>query len=160
MFAEPQKEHQWLQNLVGEWTYEHECSPEPGKPPQKISGRESVRSLGGLWVVCEGQGQMPGGAEAKTIMTLGYDPAKQHYVGTWVGSMMTHMWIYNGTVDPSGNRLTLDCEGPDFTAPGKTARYQDIIEFKSDDHRLLRSQTLGEDGKWHPFMESHYRRQK
>ena len=26
MKTEPQKEHQWLQKLVGEWTYESECS--------------------------------------------------------------------------------------------------------------------------------------
>jgi len=32
MKLEPQKEHEWLQRLVGEWTYESECSMEPGKP--------------------------------------------------------------------------------------------------------------------------------
>ena len=32
MKTEPQKEHEWLQRLVGEWTYESECSMEPGKP--------------------------------------------------------------------------------------------------------------------------------
>lgn len=62
MKTEPQKEHQWLQQLVGEWTYESECSMEPGKPPEKCTGSESVRSLGGLWVLCEGRGEMPGKA--------------------------------------------------------------------------------------------------
>jgi Protein of unknown function (DUF1579) len=42
MKTEPQKEHQWLQRLVGEWTYESECSMEPGKPPEKFEGSESV----------------------------------------------------------------------------------------------------------------------
>ena len=46
---EPQKEHEWLQQLVGEWTYESECSMEPGKPPEKFEGSESVRSLDSLW---------------------------------------------------------------------------------------------------------------
>ena len=59
MKVEPQKEHEWLQNLVGEWTYESECSVEPGKPPERFSGSETVRSLGGLWILCEGGARCP-----------------------------------------------------------------------------------------------------
>lgn len=89
MDIEPQKEHQWLHQLVGEWTYETECVMGPDKPPEKFKGSETVRLLGGLWVQCEGTGEMPGGGMATTIMTLGYDPQKKYYVGTFVASMMT-----------------------------------------------------------------------
>ncbi|MGH8579053.1 MAG: DUF1579 family protein [Gammaproteobacteria bacterium] len=61
MKTEPQQEHQWLQQLVGEWTYEPECSVGPEKPPERFKGMESVRSLGGLWVLYEGRAEMPGG---------------------------------------------------------------------------------------------------
>lgn len=90
MKNEPQKEHEWLQQLVGDWTYECECTMEPGKgkPPEKFKGSERVRTLGGLWLLCEGVGEMPGGGTAATLMTLGYDPGKQKYLGTWVGSMI------------------------------------------------------------------------
>jgi uncharacterized protein DUF1579 len=40
------------------------------------------------------------------------------------------------------------------------AKYHDIIEFVSDDHRTLSSQSLGHDGQWHPSMKAHYRRKK
>ena len=160
MHAEPQKEHQWLQKLVGEWTYETEAAMEPGKPPQKFTGTESVRSLGGLWMLCEGQGEMPGGGTATTLMTLGFDPAKKRFVGTFIGSMMTHMWVYEGGLDPTGMVLTLDTEGPSFTAEGKMAKYKDAIEIKSDDHRVLSSSFLGDDGKWHSFTTANYRRKK
>jgi len=160
MHAEPQKEHQWLQKLVGEWTSEMEAVMGPDKPPETFRGTDSVRSIGGLWAVCEGRGEMPGGGQAVTIMTLGYDPAKKRYVGTFIGSMMTYMWLYDGEVDPSGKKLILDAEGPDFAVEGKMSKYMDIIEFKSDDHRVLTSQMLGEDGKWTQFMEAHYRRKK
>jgi hypothetical protein len=43
---------------------------------------------------------------------------------------------------------------------GSMAKYQDIIEFRSDDHRLLRSQVLQKDGTWNHFMTAHYRRKK
>jgi hypothetical protein len=161
MKAEPQKEHHWLQKLVGNWTYEHEAAMGPDKPKEKLTGAETVRSLGGLWTVGEGTGEMPGGGTAKTIMTLGYDPRKNRFVGTFIGSMMAQMWIYEGTLDASGKILTLDTEGSNFAEGGKgTTKYKDIIEFKTDDHRTLTSRILGPDGKWSEFMTAHYYRKR
>lgn len=160
MLAEPQKEHAWLQKLVGEWSYEHEAIMKPGEPPLKASGVESVRSLGGLWIVAEGRGEMPCGGDATMILTLGYDPQKKGYVGTWVGSMMTTLWVYEGTMDASGRVLTLEADGPSMADPAKMVRYRDVIEVKNDDHRLLTSHVQGEDGRWIQFMTANYRRKK
>jgi len=160
MKAEPQKEHQWLQQLVGEWTYEAEATMEPGQPPSKFEGSESVRSLGGVWILAEGQGEMPGCGAATTVLTLGYDPQKKRFMGTFIGSMMTHMWVYQGELDESERVLTLNTEGPDFSTPGKMAKYKDVIEFKSDDHRVLSSHYQSDDGTWHGFMTANYRRKK
>jgi hypothetical protein len=158
MKVEPQKEHQWLQQLVGDWTYEHEAKMGPDQPTLKASGTESVRSLGGVWFVAEGHGEMPCGGEATMIMTLGYDPQRRRFVGTWIGSMMTYLWVYDGELDPSGKVLTLEAEGPSMVAEGKTAKYRDVIEVKSPDHRVMTSHMLGEDGEWRQFMTAHYRR--
>jgi hypothetical protein len=160
MTTEPQNEHKWLQKLVGDWTYEGEAHMGPDKPPEKFTGTENVRSVGGLWTIGEGQGKMPDGGPATTIMTLGYDPAKKRYVGTFIGSMMANLWIYDGSLDGSGKVLVLDAEGPGMGGDGKMAKYQDAIEFKSDDHRVLTSQVLGDDGKWTRFMTAHYHRKK
>jgi hypothetical protein len=160
MMAKPQQEHQWLHKLVGEWTYEGEAMMEPGKPPHKFSGTESVRSLGGLWILAEGEGEMPGGAAATMLLTLGYDPQQKQYVGTWIGSMMTHLWVYEGALDAAERVLTLDAEGPNMATEGKMAKYKDVIEFKSDDHRVLTSQMLGDDGKWRGVMTANYWRKK
>jgi hypothetical protein len=160
MNPEPQQEHKWLQRLVGDWTYEHECSMGPDQPPMKATGTESVRSLGGLWTVGEGRGEMPDGGPAEVIMTLGFDPQTKRFVGTFIGSMMTHMWIYNGTLDASGKVLTLDTKGPDFSGGPDLVDYQDMIEFIDDNHRTLSSQLRGPDGKWQKFMTADYRRRK
>lgn len=157
MKTEPQKEHALLQTLIGDWTYEAQCTMGPGQPSQTSRGTESVRSLGGLWVVGEGQGEMPdGGGPATMIITLGYDPNRKRFVGTWVGSMMAHLWVYDGSLDSSGRVLTLDAEGPSG-ADGKMAKFQDIIEFQGD-RRVLRSRMQGEDGTWSDIMTAHYRR--
>jgi hypothetical protein len=157
MQAKPQKEHEWLHKLIGDWSFESECIMGPDQPAVKFGGTESVRSLGGLWVLCEGQGESPEGI-SQSIMTLGYDPAKKRYVGTFIASMMTYLWVYDGALDPEGLVLTLDAEGPSFTAEGKIVKYKDVIEFKSDDHRVLSSHTPGDAGQWHCFMTAHYRR--
>jgi Protein of unknown function (DUF1579) len=159
MNAEPQKEHQWLDRFIGEWTSESECSMGPDQPPSKTKGTEVVRSLGGLWMVAEGEGEMPDGGNGKTMMTLGYDPQNDRYVGTFIGSMMTHLWIYNGSLDAEGKVLTLDTEGPNFSQ-SSMAKYKDIIEFVSDDHRVMTSQILGDDGNWLQFMTAHYWRKQ
>ena len=158
MHAKPQPEHLWLQKFVGEWTYESEGLMAPGQPPWKSGGTDSVRALGELWVLCSGRGEMPGGGIADSVMTLGFDPKRKRFVGTWVGSMMTHLWVYDGSLDAAGNVLTLSADGPDFVKEGATARYQDIIEFKGNDHRVLSSRVQGEDGSWTQFMTAHYRR--
>jgi hypothetical protein len=161
MHVEPQSEHRWLQRLVGEWTFEGEATMAPDKPPEKFSGSESTRAIGGIWITSEGHHPAPPGEETPTtIMTLGYDPQVGKFVGTFIGSMMTYLWTYRGSLNPEGTTLTLDAEGPDPTGQGKIVKYQDMIEIRSDDHRVLRSRALGEDGSWNEFMRCDYRRKK
>lgn len=152
----PQKEHQWLQQLVGEWRYETEAIKEDGSS-EKAMGTETVRSLGEFWVVAEGemacQGEM-----AKTMMTLGYEPYNHRYVGSWVGSMMPHFWCYEGELDIDESVLTLTAEGPNMSAEGTVATYRDTIELKSAEHRVMVSHMLGDDGKWQKYLTVNYRR--
>ena len=131
----------------------------PNSP--EVEWVENVRSLNGLWIVAEGSGKLPDcGDDATTILTLGYDPVKKSYVGTWIGSMMTHMWVYNGAVDEAGKTLVLDTEGPDFAEEGKTAKYREIITFADSDHRTFTSEVRSDDGSWKQIMTARYVRRK
>jgi hypothetical protein len=156
----PQQEHQWLQQFVGEWTVEGEGIMGPDQPPMTWTGTESVRSIGEVWIVAEGKSDDADMGDTTTILTLGYDPQQQRFIGTFIGSMMTYMWIYKGTLDAAERVLTLDTEGPNMVVEGTLAPYQDIYEFVSDDHRTLTSRMRGEDGQWQQFMTAHYRRVK
>ena len=117
-----------------------------------------MRALGELWVILEGTGTLPGGGEARMQMTLGYDPETNGLLGTWVGSMMTHMWVYRGTLDDDQKVLTLETEGPSFKGDGKTARYRDVITLVSANERTLTSFGLQPDGSWSQMMQATYRR--
>jgi hypothetical protein len=158
--AKPLEEHKWLNKLLGQWSYEAEMTMPSDQPMDKCKGVEHVRSVGGLWVLAEGKGEMPGGGEATMIMTIGFDPRRRRFVGTWIGSMMTHMWVYDGELDAARKVLTLNSEGPDMADDTKLARFKDVIEFRGNDQRVLTSHMLGEDGRWQHFMTATYHRKR
>jgi hypothetical protein len=145
------KEHEFLERLVGVWDV---TAPEmTGQQPWT----EVVRSLQGIWFVAEGNGEMPGGGAATTVLTLGYDAAKGKYVGSWIGSMMDYMWTYEGEVEPSGNVLSLYTRGPALEGDG-LADYREQIAFIDDATRTFTSSARQPDGSWKPFMEARYAR--
>ncbi len=154
------KEHAWLQRLVGSWTGEGTAEMGPGQPPQAWTVEETVRAIGEPWVQAESHGTMPDGSPSLMQITLGFDPDRQRFTGTFVGSMMTYLWVYDGELDAAGRVLTLNAEGPSMTGEGKMAKYQDIVELIGDDERLLTSQIQLPDGSWQKFMTARYRRKR
>lgn len=155
MYEEPVKEHQWLRGLVGDWTFEGECIMGPDQPPNRMSGTETVRALGERWVICESTMPMADMGTATNVLSIGYDPAKGRFVGTFMSSAMNALWVYEGMLDAGGTVLTLDTEGPSMTGEGR-ARYQDIIELTASGARRFSSRIELPDGQWVTFMTSTY----
>ncbi len=156
VMAKPRAEHGFLEKMVGSWDVTSDMSGD-------ATWVENVRSLQGLWIIAEGNGEMPkgeGGEEGvpvTTVLTLGFDSAKQKYVGTWLGSMMDNLWVYEGEAEPDGKTLSLYTVGPSMGGEG-LADYREQITFLSDDHRTFNSSAKQPDGSWKQFMEAHYRR--
>ena len=140
MQTEPVAEHHWLKKFVGVWTISGTCDMGPEQGEAIWSSEERVRLLGDLWVVGEATGTMPDDGEAMTsLITIGFDPAKGRFVGSWVGSPMAYMFVYEGTLDEERRVLTLETRGPAMHDPTELVRYQDIVEWLDDDTRTLRS---------------------
>lgn len=156
MFAKPQPEHQWLDQLVGQWKFEHDCQMPDGSK-STTHGKMSCRSLGGMWLICESSGESPDGSAWSSIMTLGFDPAQNQYVGTFVGSMMPNLWPYLGVLDATGKRLPLNSKGPKFDGNG-TCAYRDTIEIIDQDSWLFISELQADDGAWAQFMSGKHTR--
>lgn len=155
-----EKQHQWLQKFVGEWTYETQARMGPNEPPTTFGGTETVRAIGGIWIVAEGRCQMPGGEMGTTLLTLGYDAQKERFVGTWLGSMMNYLWVYDGSLDAAGNALTLDTQGPNCMGGGKIATFKEVVELRPDGQRRFTSSMRGDDGTWATLMTATYQRVK
>lgn len=158
-FPAPQAEHTWLKQFVGEWESVAEGKPAPDQPALTCQGTMKSRMLGDFWVTSEITNEMMG-TRIQAIQTIGYDVNSKKYIGTWVDSMLPHLWKYEGSVDATGKILTLEAEGPNFLTPGKSAKFRDIYEFKSKDHILMTSAMQGEDGTWVTFMTGNVRRKK
>lgn len=150
MFAKPQSEHRWLEQLAGQWKFEHDCQVPDGSK-STTEGTMACRLLGGLWLICESSGESPGNGAWSSIMTLGFDPNLNQYVGTFIGSMMANIWPYHGKLDSTGKRLPLNSEGPKFDGSG-IGKYRDTIEIIDTENWLFTSELQTDGGKWLQFL--------
>jgi hypothetical protein len=92
------------------------------------------------------------------MLPIVFDPGRQRFVGTW------------GRLDDeppldlrrrAGRKWA--CADPPLGGAGHgrtdaQLRYQDVIEFLSDDHRTLTGKVQNADGQWQDRMVVHYRR--
>jgi hypothetical protein len=157
MFAQPREEHGWLEQLVGNWTFEHQCQMPDGSSTS-TSGKMNCRFLGKLWLICESSGQSASDDQWSSIMSLGFDSNKQRFVGTFLGSMMDFLWIYEGSLDAARKRLSLESDGPAFDGSG-TCKYCDSIEIISPDEWLFESAMKTPEGTWVKFMTGRHIRE-
>jgi hypothetical protein len=152
---QPQKEHEWLKQLAGEWDLDMTMQ-EPGKDSTKAKGSETTRLLGPFWSISEVNATMMD-MPFSGRMTLGYSTEKKKYIATWVDSMQDYLWQYEGTLDAGGKILTLETTGPCPMQGGKMTRFKEVIEIKDKDHHTF-SSSMELDGKFVQMMTINYTR--
>ncbi len=102
----------FLQWEVGRWSTDITMYTAPDQPPAQFKGRQVDRMSGcGWWLVTDLS--MVAGDDGATAPpyeghgVLGWDPVKEKLVGVWVDSARTWLATAEGTVDESGDVLTL-----------------------------------------------------
>lgn len=102
----------FLQWEVGRWSTDITLYTAPDQPPAQFKGLQVDRMSGcGLWLVTDLS--MVAGDDGATAPpyeghgVLGWDPIKEKLVGIWVDSSRTWLATAEGTVDESGDVLTL-----------------------------------------------------
>ena len=154
-YAQPTPEHRWLQQLEGTWKFVGECKTPEGSSKQE--GTQTIRRFGELWTLFEADTKMDQ-EPMQSIITLGFDPAKGKFVGSFVATMMSSFWTYEGTLDAAKKVLPLNSEGPRMDGKPGSAQYQDEIEIVSKDEYIFRARLQQDDGTWIEFMTSRYTR--
>src|SRR5262245_57158278 len=153
----PAAEHELLKQFAGNWEMKAEAAAAPGEEAMKCEGTESANMIGGFWLVSQAQGKMKD-IPIGSVLTLGYDPATKKYVGTFVCSMDSTFWNYEGTMDAGGKRLILQTEGPSPIDPTKKVKFRETLELVDQDHKVFTSTLQGDDGNWMKIATIDYRR--
>lgn len=143
---QPREQHRWLEKLAGDWESDVKIFTQPDEAPVESKSTESAAMLGGFWLISKGEGDMMG-APFKSVLTIGYDADKEKFVGSWIDTAMGKLWIYEGTLDEAETTLTLESEGH-CPMRGETAKFRDVVELKSPDHKVVTSMTQTPDGEW------------
>jgi hypothetical protein len=151
----PLEQHRWLSGWVGDWEVESRM----GEGAEALVHRatEKVRAIGELWIQGELSSELAG-QPMRALITLGYDPLEQAFVGTWLDSFHHRLWVYRGVLDETGRILMLEARGPTMDGSLGTTLYRDAFEVLSPDRRRLRASVMGPDGQWIEFMQTDYRR--
>ncbi|MEL7337842.1 MAG: DUF1579 domain-containing protein, partial [Planctomycetota bacterium] len=158
--AKPTQQHKWLKQFLGSWKSSSKSDAKGDQPATEMKGTMTATGLGDLWIIIKQEGKTPDGGTFQAQMTIGYDEKKKEFTGTWVDSMMNHMWKYQGQLDDSGKKLMLVAEGPNFIGDGSKTTFRDSYEFKSADLIIAKSEMKSDDGEWTTMMVGEVHRVK
>jgi hypothetical protein len=104
--ATPGGPHKLLATLAGTWTTRTRAWMEPDKPPMEGTGTcEQKMFLDGRYLQQEYTGEMMG-SPFTGINLIGYDNHTKKYVSTWIDSMSTGIYYFEGTASPDGKTIT------------------------------------------------------
>jgi len=155
--AQPGQPHQRLASKAGTWNCTMRSWMDPAGEPMVSEGTEEARMvLGGRYLETEYSGEAMGMPfEGRGVM--GYDNAKQKYVGTWYDNMGTGIMSYEGEYDPEKKALV--CHGEYVDPVTKNTQKTTLISRElGDDHYVFEMwgpAPTGENVKW---MEIEYER--
>jgi hypothetical protein len=153
----PGKEHEFLKQLEGKWDVTGKILVDPANP-MEIKGTESSKmDLGGFWLRSHFKGEFLG-QKIEGRSDTGYSPVKKKYVGTWIDSMMPHLFVMEGTADEAGKVITFTGEGFD-PATGKPAKEKWVIEIKDADTHTMTFYAADAEGKERKTGEMTYKKQ-
>ena len=121
--------------MEGSWKTRTKSWLSPGEPPVKSEGHcEQKMILGGRFLHQEFNGDMMG-APFVGIGVNGYDNHTQKYVSTWMDSMATGLYYFEGQADAEGKTITQTCPYDDPMKGPVT--WRSITRFIDDNSREI-----------------------
>jgi hypothetical protein len=107
------KPHKILAKLVGSWTTKTTAWMEPDKPPTEGTGAcEQKMLFDGRYLQQVYTGDMMG-TPFTGINLVGYDNHTEKYVSTWIDSMSTGIYFFEGAGSADGKTITQECRYDD-----------------------------------------------
>jgi hypothetical protein len=156
--ATPGDQHKSLAAAEGNWDTLTKSWMDPSQPPVESKGTCTQKMiLGGRFLQQDCASEMMGHPFNGTGVT-GYDNFKKKYVATWMDSMGTGVYMFEGTGTPDGKEITFHggwedpVEGP--------MKVRSVSKFVDANTSIFEMYGTGKSGKEMKMMEITYTRKK
>jgi hypothetical protein len=150
-FGTPGEPHKFLMSLEGSWTTITRSWMEPDKPPVESTGTcEQKMLLDGRYLQQEYTGDMMG-EKFNGINLIGYDNFTKKYVSTWVDSMSTGIYCFEGTASSDGKTITQESRYEDPVRGPMV--WRSVSRFVDNNTLEYEMYVIPEDGKEEKAME-------
>jgi len=156
--ATPAAPHKMLANLEGSWITKTRAWMEPDKPPTEGTGTcEQKMLFDGRYLQQEYTGEMMGNPFTG-INLVAYDNHTKKYVSTWIDSMSTGIYFFEGSGSKDGKTITQECSYDDpVRGPAIWRSVTRIIDDDSVEYEMF---LIPKGGKEEKMMEMTVSRRK
>lgn len=154
----PGVQHKLLDRMAGKWETVTKSWSSPDTPPDVSYGVcEQKMILGGRFLQQECSGEMMGDAFTGIGFT-GYDNHTGKFVSTWMDSMGTAIYVFEGKPDAGGRGFTQKCSA-DNPARGPMV-WRSVCALKDDDTITFEMYGAVKGGREEKMMEMVYTRKR
>ncbi len=156
--AIPGAPHKLLASMAGSWSTRNKWWAEPGKPPDESTGTsERKMLLDGRYLQEEFNCEMMG-SPFTGIGFTGYDNHTRKWVSTWMDSMSTGIYFFEGSASADGRTLTLESRYDD---PVKgLMKLRSVIRIIDNNTQVSEMYGTDKSGKEEKMGETTYARKQ
>jgi hypothetical protein len=149
--ATPGAPHKLLASFAGSWITKTKGWMEPDKPPMESTGAcEQKMLLDGRFLQQEYTGDMMG-SRFIGINLIGYNNHTKKYVSTWIDSMGTGIYFFQGTASADGKTITQESHYDDpIRGPMK---WRSVTKIVDDNTLVYEAYGTGKGGKEEKMAE-------
>jgi len=146
--GEPGEPHKLLAGFEGSWTTRSRAWMAAGQPPMEGTGAcEQKMILGGRYLQQEYTGEMMG-ENFRGINLVGYDNHTGKYVSTWIDSMSTGIYYFEGSAGADGKSIIQECHYDDPVKGATTWRsVTRIVDDRTLEYEMFLIPEGGEEEK-------------
>ncbi|MBI4774169.1 MAG: DUF1579 domain-containing protein [Deltaproteobacteria bacterium] len=150
----PGAPHKLLASMAGSWTTRSKMCMDPDKPPMESTGSsEQKMILGGRYLQQEFTGDMMG-SPFTGLGFAAYDNHTKKYVSTWMDSMSTGIFFFEGTAGADGKTITQES---DYDDPVKgPMKYRSVTRIVNANTFEFQMYGIDKTGKEEKMMEISY----
>lgn len=151
-------EHAQLKAMEGKWNTK--VTMWMGPEPTTSNGTAVNRAImDGRFIQTDYTGDFAG-EKFTGLGYTGYDNLRKKFVGTWMDSMSTGVYLTHGSYDAATSTYTYAGEFPDFMDPTKSIKVRETVKIDSADQHTMSWYEVRGDKPEAKTMEIVYTRQK